>query len=260
MTGVKRLIIADSHVGQGRGDAAAMNAHIRCAAARGVAEIIYLGDAFQYLIGMSKFWTSSVHEVLAVWRELRAEGVRIGIVEGNRDFFLDEAELSAELDWSGRSRQFVAGDRRYLLVHGDLVNRRDLAYRFWSTVSKSSMARLWARVLPRRLAVAIVRHMESHLAKTNLRFRSVKPVQDLERSAEAAWAEGFDVLFWGHFHSPWICRSGGHIALVMPAWLETRTSVLVDDSGAWAVVGADLEPRPLDMDGAARPEPVQDDS
>lgn len=256
MAGVQRLIIADSHVGQGDDDAAAMKAHLRLAARRGIGEIIYLGDAFQYLIGMSKFWTSSVYEVLAVWRELRAQGVQIGVVEGNRDFFLDEPELAAELDWSGRSRSFSSGGRHFLLVHGDLVNRRDLAYRFWSTVSKSGVARLWARLLPRGLAVAIVRHMESHLAKTNQRFRSMKPVQDLERSADRAWADGVDVLLWGHFHSPWMCRRGERMALVMPAWLETRTSLVVGAAGEMNLVGTEFEPLPLEIDGHEPLEPV----
>lgn len=256
MAGVQRLIIADSHVGQETGDAEAMSAHLRLAAERGVGEVIYLGDAFQYLIGMSKFWTSSVREVLAVWRELRAQGLSIGVIEGNRDFFLDEPDLRAEIDWSGRSRRFAAGGRSYLLVHGDLVNRRDLPYRFWSTVSKSGVARGWARVLPRRLAVAIVRHMESHLAKTNRRFRSMKPVDDLERSAERAWAEGVDVLLWGHFHSPWMCRRGEHTALVMPAWLETRTSLVVGAAGEMNLVGTDFEPRALEIDGHVPLEPV----
>lgn len=242
---MKRLIVADSHVGQGTDDAAAMISLLRAAEERGVGEIIYLGDAFQYLIGMSKFWTASVRQILGVWRELRERGLRLVVVEGNRDFFLDEPELAAELDWSGRSYRFSAGGRVFELVHGDLVNRRDLQYRFWSTISKSAAARLWARLLPRGLATTIVRRMEAHLAMTNRRFRFFKPVADLERSAEAAWAQGVDVVLWGHFHSPWLRRSGERVALVMPAWLDTRTSVLVADDGSWTLVGERLEPLQL---------------
>jgi len=230
---VKRLIIADSHVGQGKDDAAAMSALVHRAIAEGVGEIVYLGDAFQYLIGMSKFWTSSLHEVMESWREARRRDVRIVVIEGNRDFFLDEPELEAEIDWSGRCYEFVSGDRHYRLDHGDLVNRRDFQYRFWSKLSKSAIARIWARLLPRSLAVAIVRHMEAHLAKTNRRFRYTKPIVDLQRSASSAWVDGVDVLFWGHFHTHWECRGGDRLAMIIPAWLETRTAVLVQADGAW---------------------------
>jgi UDP-2,3-diacylglucosamine pyrophosphatase LpxH len=237
---VKRLIIADAHIGQGADDASVMTSMLRHATAHDVGEIVYLGDAFQYLIGMSKFWTRAVREVMEVWREVRQSDVRIVIIEGNRDFFLDEPDLAAEIDWSGRRYEFQAGGTRYRLDHGDLVNRRDIQYRFWSTVSKSSMARLWARRLPRPIAVAIVRHMEAHLAKTNRRFRYTKPIDDLQRSATSAWEDGIDVLFWGHFHTHWECREGDRLAMIVPAWLELRRGVIVEAGGAWYPVDSEL--------------------
>ena len=242
---VKRLIIADSHVGQGVDDAGAMCSLVRRAAASGVEEVIYLGDSFQYLIGLSKFWTTALREVIESWREVRRQGVRVVIIEGNRDFFLDEPELAAEVDWSGRIHEFESGDRRFRLDHGDLVNRRDFQYRFWSRVSKSTIARVWARVLPQSFAVTIVRRMEAHLATTNRKFRYTKPIKDLQRSASLAWEEGIDVLFWGHFHTHWECREGDRLAMILPAWLETRTSVLVYPDGTWHCVDTNLGRREI---------------
>ncbi len=226
-----------------------MTSLVESAAAGGAGEIIYLGDAFQYLIGMSKFWTTGVLRVLETWREVRAAGLRIGIVEGNRDFFLDEPDLAAEIDWSARLYEFESAGRRFRLVHGDLVNPRDFQYRFWSTISKSAVARLWARLLPRPAAVAIVRRMEAHLARTNRKFRYTKPINDLERSAAEAWAAGVQTVFWGHFHTPWMCRDGDHEALIIPAWLENRTSVLVDAGGRWSLVDDELQSSDLVLDG-----------
>jgi len=213
-----------------------MSLLVRRAAGDGVGEIIYLGDAFQYLIGMSKFWTTSLREVMDAWREARASGVRIVVVEGNRDFFLDEEEIAREIDWGGRRYEFSQGGVRYRLDHGDLVNRRDFQYRFWSWFSKCGPARLWARWLPKSMAVAIVRRMEAHLATTNKKFRYIKPISDLKRAAERAWIEGVNVLFWGHFHSTWEWKRDNRLALIIPAWLETRRSVLVDPDGSWTYV------------------------
>lgn len=165
----------------------------------------------------------------------------VGLVEGNRDFFLDAPDLESEIDWSARIYEFASGGRRYRLVHGDLVNRRDFQYRFWSSISKSGVARLWARLLPRAAAVAIVRRMEAHLATTNRKFRYTKPIADLKKNAEEAWAEGVETVFWGHFHTPWRYRDGDHEAMIIPAWLETRSSVLVGDGGGWSLVGDNLD-------------------
>jgi len=237
---MRRLIVADAHLGQRRGDAEVMVALLERAGAAEVGEVVYLGDGFQYLIGMSKFWTGAVRDVLAVWDRLRAGGVRVAVVEGNRDFFLDEPELARRLDWAGRCYELSAGGRRYRLVHGDRVNRRDLQYRFWASVSKSAVARWWARLLPRGTAVAIVRSMEARLASTNRRYRYVKPVAELRRAAEAAWADGVDVMLWGHFHSLWEHREGQRLAMVVPGWLETRTGLLVEPDGGWSWVGPSL--------------------
>jgi UDP-2,3-diacylglucosamine pyrophosphatase LpxH len=242
MAGVKRLIIADAHVGQRRGDSSAMAAMLREARRRGVTEVIYLGDAFQYLIGMSKFWTAGMLEVMASWRELRGDGVRVVVVEGNRDFFLDAGDLAREIDWSGRCYEFASGGIRFRLVHGDKVNLRDLQYRFWSRLSKSSPARLWARLLPRGLAVSIVRTMEARLAETNRKFRYRRPFDSLRAVARQAWDEGVDVLLWGHFHEAWVYRHDHRMAMILPAWLDTRLAVVVDSDGGWCVVQENLTP------------------
>ena len=242
MATVKRLIIADAHVGQRTGDAADMVTMLLKAQDLGVTEIIYLGDGFQYLIGMSKFWTTGVVEVMEVWRRLRENGVRIGVVEGNRDFFLDAPELAAELDWSGLEYEFSAGSRRFRLVHGDKVNLRDLQYRFWSRVSKSWPARVWARLLPRPIAVGIVRTMEARLAETNRRFRYEKPLVSLRRAAEDAWCNGIDVLLWGHFHTNWEYSRDDQAAIILPAWLDTGKSALVDSRGEAVMVEKNLTP------------------
>jgi UDP-2,3-diacylglucosamine pyrophosphatase LpxH len=215
---------------------------LREAPRHGVTEIIYLGDGFQYLIGMSKFWTGGLNEVLAVWRELRGSGVTIGVIEGNRDFFLDARDLAAELDWTGSQHEFVAGPRRFRLVHGDKVNRRDLQYRFWSWVSKSAPARMWAHLLPRSLANAIVTGMEARLAETNRKFRYRKPLADLRRAARSAWDEGVDVVLWGHFHTLWRYSCDDRVAAILPAWLETGLAALVADDGRVDLVEKNLTP------------------
>jgi len=242
MAAVKRLIIADAHIGQRTDDAADMVSMLLKARESGVIEIIYLGDGFQYLIGMSKFWTAGVIEVIETWRLLRLSGVRIVVVEGNRDFFLDASELASEIDWSGLAYDFQSGSRRFRLIHGDKVNLRDFQYRFWSRVSKSGVARLWARLLPRTFAVWIVRSMEARLAATNRRFRYHKPLESLRREADDAWSQGVDVLLWGHFHTNWGYTRDDRCAVILPDWLATGTAILVDGDGTAVQVENNLTP------------------
>lgn len=237
-----RLVIADAHVGTQVADASAMAAFVARCVEYGVGEIIYLGDTFKYLIGMEKFWTSSVVEVLRAWDTARDSGVRIRLIEGNRDFFLDERDLARRVDETALEIGFTQNGTTYRLVHGDKVNQRDVQYLFWSMLSKAYFSRLWARWLPRSLAVRIVRSMEAHLATTNKRFRYTKPKRALKADADAAFSSGVDVLMWGHFHSLWRYSVDNRTAMIVPAWLEQRLAVLVAEDGHWTFVNEQLEP------------------
>ncbi len=239
---VERLILADSHLGQRPGDVASMVELLERALDAGIGEIVYLGDICQYLIGMSKLWTGEIRVLLGAWARLRERGVRIVVVEGNRDFFLDEPEMRPYLDVAVRRYEFTAGAVRFRLEHGDRVNRKDYQYRFWAGISKCHPARVSARLLPRPVAVRIVESMEARLARTNRRFRYRKPVDDLVREARAAWDEGVDVLLWGHFHTPWICTRREGAALIVPAWLEFDLGIRVRDDGRWELVEKTLTP------------------
>ncbi|RLE27350.1 MAG: hypothetical protein DRJ65_03085 [Acidobacteria bacterium] len=239
---MKRLIIADPHVGTRDGDARAMVALVEHAERAGIREILYLGDTFVYLIGMSKFWTTSVEVVLEAWDGFRSRGGTIRLIEGNRDFFLDEEDLACRVDQSALALEFTAGDVTFRLVHGDKVNQRDWQYLFWSRLSKCLPARVWARWLPRRLAVAIVRTMEARLAKTNRKFRYEKPVDALRDEALRSFRRGVDVQFFGHFHTLWTMSEMERTAMVIPAWLETRQSIIVNESGRWHGVDEVLRP------------------
>lgn len=246
----RRLIIADAHVGTVSGDAAAMISLLDEAAAAGIAEVIFLGDTFQYLIGMSKFWTQSVVAVLACWDRIRAGGMTVRLIEGNRDFFLDEADLAAHIDEAAHVIDFTAGDTAFRLVHGDKVNGRDFQYLFWSKLSKCSLARVWARWLPQSLAVRIVRSMEARLAETNRKFRYSKPVAALRAAAERAFDGGVDVLLFGHFHTLWLHERDGKTAMVVPAWLETRTALMVEADGEQRWVDGRCRPSEPDFEVA----------
>ncbi len=238
---MKRLIIADPHVGTLEGDTEAMVALLDRAEREGVGEVLYLGDTFLYLIGMSKFWTPGIEKVLEAWDGFRSRGGTVRLIEGNRDFFLDEEDLACRIDQSALSLEFSAGDISFRLVHGDKVNQRDWQYLFWSRLSKCLPARLWARWLPRRLAIAIVRTMEARLARTNRKFRYTKPLKALREEALTAFRRGVDVQLFGHFHSLWTFADGEKRAIVVPAWLETRQALIVEETGRWHGVDENLQ-------------------
>jgi len=232
---VLRAIVADLHLGQREDDVKAFAETLATVRARGVAELVLLGDTFKALVGFSRFWDEPVQAGLNLVTDLREAGVRVVMVEGNRDFFLDAPDLAPYRDSAGLAHSFVAGGRRFLCEHGDLINHRDRLYLFWRSVAKSGVARRWARWLPRRLAQRIVRSAEARLAQTNFSHRRQLPQRLLEDAASHHFSSGVDVVVWGHFHRSWRVTAGSREAIVLPAWLDSRAVAWVNPQGEVAV-------------------------
>lgn len=230
MTAV-RAILADLHLGYSTGDLDRFSHHMARVRARGAHEVVFLGDLFRALVGLPRFWDATVEAGLAELASLRRAGCRVVILEGNREFFLDSRHLDPYRDRSGLAHSFTAGGRRFLLEHGDLLNRRDRQYLFWRSLSKGKAARLCAHILPRFLARRIVTGTERQLAKTNFTYRTKLPVALMETGARRHFRAGVDVVLWGHFHRGWHFRDGTGEAFVVPAWQETETILWIDDDG-----------------------------
>jgi UDP-2,3-diacylglucosamine hydrolase len=246
-----RALLADLHLGQASGDLERFARTIAELAARGVGEVVFLGDLFRTLVGYSRFWDRSVEAGLAQLAGLRAAGARVVMVEGNRDFFLDATELAAYRDGWGMAHSFTAGGRRFLLEHGDLVNRHDRAYRWWRSFSKSAASRLWARSLPAALARWIVHRAEARLAQTNFAYRRAVPAEDLGAAAHRHFAAGVDVVLWGHFHRAWHLRLGEKEAHVLGGWCETGTVVIVGEDGSLVFSSVDESGHFVDTAGGS---------
>jgi UDP-2,3-diacylglucosamine hydrolase len=226
-----RAVLADLHLNSVPGDLERFASVLRATRERGAHEVVLLGDLFRTLVGFPHFWDDAIRHGLEELRAARDCGVRVVLIEGNRDFFLDAPALGAFLDKTGPVHSFTAGGRRFLLEHGDLVNRRDRAYRMWRAISKSRTARLWARLLPAFVALRIVTGTEARLAQTNFSYRRALPEEDLAAAAHRHFRAGVDVVLWGHFHRGWQLASGTREARVLPSWEETGTVAWIDEQG-----------------------------
>lgn len=226
-----RAVLADLHLNSVAGDLDRFAATLAAVRERGADEVVFLGDLFRTLVGFPHFWDGAIRRGLAELEALRRAGVRVALVEGNRDFFLDTPALQPFLDVGAEVHSFATGGRRFLLEHGDLINSHDRSYRLWRSVSKSRAARLWARLLPAAIAIRIVSGTEARLARTNFSYRRHLPADDLAAAARRHFAAGVDVVMWGHFHRGWRYDADGRTAMVLPSWAETGAVVWIDDAG-----------------------------
>lgn len=227
-------IIGDSHVGLRAGEEVAMIAWLDRLAAKRPRSLYLNGDVFHYYIGNEKFMTPAVERFLLRLRALRDQGTDVIWVEGNRDFFVRgsaaEDAVSRVVDWE----EIRAGERRVFVIHGDMINDRDLPYRFWRAFSKNRLMELAVRMVPRKLARRIVDRVEKKLSMSNFKHKTRLPVEQMDAYGRARQNEGYDLTVFGHFHHKLFVPETNPRVVVLPAWFEQGEALRINpDTGEW---------------------------
>jgi len=220
--GAGLAVVADAHLGGPGGDAAPLVAQLDALADEGVGRLVLLGDLLQVWVGFRQYETPDVRALLAAVGRLRARGVRVDYIEGNRDFFLSEGPYAGAFDSVGTETSAVAGGVRHLFVHGDGLNDRDRQYLAWRWLSKSWGVKTVIRTLPRSVVGRFVHGTERRLSGTNFKHKARIPQEAISRYAERRLAEGHDVLVLGHFHEARTWRVEGGEVRLLDAWFRSR--------------------------------------
>jgi len=221
------IVIGDSHIGLGEGSEKEVNAWLdRLAALRPNA--LYLnGDLFHYLIAHPKFRTASVDRVMEKFRDVRDGGIAIHYVEGNRDFFLKGSFVENAVTDINLEYTVPAGDQRYLIIHGDMINDRDLPYRFWRRASKNPVMKFGVNFIPKKIARGFVDSVERRLSRTNFKHKARMPVELMQAFGRKRARDGVTHVVFGHFHQKTVLQ-GEPTVTVLPPWYETGEAMVID--------------------------------
>lgn len=232
MTTGQIFVIGDSHIGLAPGSDAPMVAWLERLAALRPRALYLNGDVFHYLVAHPKFLTPAVSNVFEAFRRLRDSGTAVHYVEGNRDFFLRGSFAEAAVSDVQDEYVIDAGRRKYLIVHGDLINDRDYPYRFWRRASKNPVSKFSLGLIPRGTARRFVDSVEKRLARTNFKHKSRLPLEQMRAYARRRRREGFTDIVFGHFHQKTILPVDDATVTILPAWFESREAMVIDpDSG-----------------------------
>jgi UDP-2,3-diacylglucosamine hydrolase len=231
-----RAVFADCHVGRRPGDEIPFLEALETVRRRGARAITLLGDIFHFFIAHPKFETPAITRFLGKAKELGEAGVAVTYVEGNRDFFLRGSYVERHFQSVCEEEIFAAGGRRFLATHGDLLNERDLPYRFWRRLSKNPVSRAAIDFIPRTLANRFVWNVEARLHHSNFRHKTRLPVEMIRAFAQKRFLQGIDVLLLGHFHKSWAESVDGGRIEILPAFVEERRWMEISDDGTTSLV------------------------
>jgi len=194
------VVVADTHLIRHDDELSRFIAFLESLTGR--TEVLYhLGDVFNIWLGNRRFEMEHMTPVLEAMRRLAASGTRLRLVEGNRDFHVEDGydrDPFEKIEPDGEEREF--GGRRLHFAHGDLVNEADRQYRAWRRFSKSRA--LWGafRLLPGGAGIALGSFLETRLRGTNVRYKSYFPHETFEAYGRRHVGAGVDRVLLGHIH------------------------------------------------------------
>jgi UDP-2,3-diacylglucosamine pyrophosphatase LpxH len=229
------IVVADSHMTRRDDELALFTRFLRERGGR-ASVVAHLGDLFNIWLGRPRFEMEHMPPVLDAFRDLRKNGVRTILVEGNRDFHARrsyEGDVFSEV--TEETMEIAFGGRRIRMAHGDLVNVHDTQYRAWRRFSKS--AAVWGAVglLPSRAGIRLAERLESRLRGTNLQNKIRFPRELTEEYGDRAFLEGADLLLLGHFHQEHLIETPRGSIAVLPDWRSSHRYLSVAEDGRWGM-------------------------
>ena len=231
-----RAVFADCHVGRRPGDEGPFLKALDTVRSRGAREVTLLGDIFHFFIAHRKFETPAIGRFLDKARELRDAGVAVTYVEGNRDFFLRGSYAEDAFASVCDEEIFEAGGRRFLATHGDLLNEKDLPYRFWRRLSKNPLSRAAIDFIPKAAANRLVWSIEARLYRSNFKHKTRLPVEMIRAFVRRRRRDGVDVVLLGHFHKSWTETVDGGRVEILPAFVDERRWMEIALDGSTSLV------------------------
>jgi UDP-2,3-diacylglucosamine hydrolase len=222
------FVIGDSHIGLREGGERPIVEWIDRFVALQPKALYLNGDLFHYLIANPKFYTPSVERVFARFRELRDSGVAVHYIEGNRDFFIRGSFAESSVTDVADEYIVTAGDKAYLIVHGDLINDHDYPYRFWRFFTKSALSRLGVHLIPRAIATRFVDSVEARLSRSNFKHKSRLPIEHMHSYGSRRSEEGITHVVLGHFHQKLVLPGDDATVTILPPWYEEGEAMTID--------------------------------
>jgi UDP-2,3-diacylglucosamine hydrolase len=230
------LFISDLHLDAERPEMTALFGRFIDEEAHAAEALYILGDLFEAWVG-----DDDPSEPGAVVAEklsgLRASGVPVYFMRGNRDFLLggDYAHRAGMTILPDPSVVMLHGTPT-LLLHGDTLCSDDVAYQQFRTQTRDPrwQRQFLSQPLAARLAFAQHARAESQAHQSGLKAQgTMEAITDVNTSTvESSLARfGIDRMIHGHTHRPAVHGHANGERIVLGDWYEQGSVLRVDPSG-----------------------------
>jgi len=208
--------------------------------AKRIETMYVLGDLFDY-------WYEPGGRAPAVFASrcesigrLVADGLRVVVLPGNRDFLLGRGFVAATgAELAAPELTIELGDHHVRLLHGDALMPDCHRYRMWVRLSRGGGFRRFCAGLPETVAQSIARLIRG-VSASEKRRSAPRAVCFSRNELESRYARGADTIVAGHFHE---CvdilaeapSTSGRL-VILSSWDDSRGAHAVWDGDGLRVV------------------------
>ena len=198
-----------------------------------VDRLVIVGDFFDFWFTKGTTAYPGFRTVLERLDALAQEGVTISLCEGNHDFslggyFAGRQGFEVYPEWA----DFSLDGRRFLVAHGDTVDRDNRRYLALRALLRSSPVRGLARILPLRFLWRVAR-LSSERSKRMSDESADRLAEIMHRRAREEFREGFAAVVFGHCHKPLLrqemSEQGQKTSVTLGDWIIHHSYLRYDD-------------------------------
>jgi UDP-2,3-diacylglucosamine hydrolase len=199
-----------------------------------IEEFFLCGDVFDLWLGHKSYFLKKHEQLINLLKEV-ASKKKVHIFEGNHDFhFKTSWWLQHNIKVHKESYEFSYQGEKFLVCHGDLLNKRDYGYRLLRWYFRSWLVKLQILIFPGIL----LNFIGSLLSTTDSKSSRVYGDQDKENFLKKwrVWVKefkkekDFDVFLCGHYHVRLIEEVDGLKTLNTGSWLGKNYKYLIYDN------------------------------
>lgn len=194
--------------------------------------IFLLGDLFDFFVGFPKIIFYEHLGVINRLKSLAEQGISIFYFEGNHDFFLKKLnKLGFPVNIIERELDVFLNNKRFILSHGDMVDKSDYAHRLLSFIVKNPVTNLFSYILPPYIVYDFA-HLFSQFSRENISSKRVFYPSVLNPFAKECARKGYDGAILGHFHKSLLLEQNENLPIsiyLVGSWKENREYLIFEE-------------------------------
>ncbi|MEA3500954.1 MAG: UDP-2,3-diacylglucosamine diphosphatase [Candidatus Marinimicrobia bacterium] len=191
--------------------------------------LFLLGDFFDFWFDHGNYIHKNLTEVVEYLKEIKKAGIEIHFIAGNHDYWIEGfLTKNIGLYFYPNKIEFIHNDKKFLLMHGDGLLKRDSGYRLLKKILRSKIIISLFKILPASLIYKIGEKVSNITFRYNNSTVKLEDVDEMIKFMNIKNNADHDIVMMGHIHYPKLIKTNDKYSIILGDWIRHRSYVVWD--------------------------------